>query len=862
MIARVAARLVEFSRRRAGWVAAAGAVVCALLGVYTARHVSIDTDENKLISPNLGWRRTAADLDREFPQNKDLLVVVIDAATPDLAGDAAAALTAELRSKPGLFSDVRQPDATLFFRRNGLLFLPRADVQKFADDMISAQPLLGTLAADPHLTGVFGALDLMALGALHGDLGPAAIDRPLDAVAASVEAAADGRYAPLSWQTLLTSRKAMPRELRRFVLARPVLDFKAVEPGHDAIESLRAAARRAGLTPERGVRARVTGPVALSDDQLSTLSEGAGFSTALSLGLLLLWLVLGLRSLRAVAAVLATLLAGLICCAAFAVAAVGPFNPISVAFAPLFIGIAIDFGIQFSVRFSAEKPHAPSVGEALRRTALGIGGALTVAAAATAVGFLSFVPTDYTGVSDLGIIAGVGMVIALALNLTLLPALLTLLGGSARVHAGSSPWAAGADRFLLRRRSAVLLGSAALALAAAALLPRLRFDFNPLNLQNQHSESVATLFDLMADPETTPYTIDVLATPEAAPGLAARLAQLPEAAQVLSLASFVPEDQAAKLDLLRDAQALLAPTLEPASVAGAPSPHGVLEAAARCSARMEKLAERGDRSAARFVAAVRHALSKGEPVVAQLDANLAAGARQRLEDLRLSLQAGPVTVATMPAEMTADWVGTDGRWRIEVFPKGDARDNAVLRRFSDAVRGVAPDATGTPVTIQESARTVTGAFASAGLLALGAISILLLAVLRRVRDVAMVLAPLLLAGLLTLATAIAVGLPLNFANIITLPLLLGIGVAFDIYFVMRWRAGEPRPLESSTARAVVFSALTTGTAFGSLALSRSPGMADMGKLLSLALFFTLACTLVVLPALLGPVPSRPSPPPP
>jgi len=169
------------------------------------------------------------------------------------------------------------------------------------------------------------------------------------------------------------------------------------------------------------------------------------------------------------------------------------------------------------------------------------------------------------------------------------------------------------------------------------------------------------------------------------------------------------------------------------------------------------------------------------------------------------------------------------------------------------VRTVAPNATGTPVTIQESADTVTQAFMTAGLIALVAIAILLTVVLRSLNDVAMVLAPLILAGLMTLATGVLFGLPLNYANIITLPLLLGIGVSFDIYFVMRWRAGTGDLLQSSTARAVLFSALTTGTAFGSLALSNHPGTAQMGELLIVALAYTLLCTFIVLPALLGPV---------
>ena len=852
------AGLVELSRRHAALLVSATALLAIVSGVYTARHISIDTDEQKLISKNTPWRKTDDEFNLDFPQFKDLLAVVVDARTPDEASDAAAALTARLRSQPGLFSDVRRPEDSLFFRRNGLLFLSRDEVQKFADDMISAQPLLGMLAADPNLRGVFDALDLMAQGAIRGDIGGSVIDRPLDAVDRATRAALAGRHEPLSWQTLLGGRKADPRELRRFILARPVLNFKAVEPGHKAVVAVRAAARAEGLESSGEVRVRVTGPVALSDDQFSALSEGAGFSTALSVGLLCFWLALGLRSFRAVSAVLVTLIIGLIGCTAIAVWAIGAFNPISVAFAPLFVGIAVDFGIQFSVRYAAEAPRCATPGDALRQTALGIGGPLMVAAGATSVGFLSFVPTDYTGVSDLGLIAGVGMVLALALNLTLLPALLTLFGAAVGRHTVSFSWGPAADLLIARRRAVILAVAAVIAAGAAATLPRLRFDFNPVHLQDQSSESVSTLNDLMGDSLTTPYTVNILEpSPAAADALSSRLSELPEVAQVIDVRSFVPDDQEAKLDIISDARSLLGPTLNPEAPRPTPSEKEILASVARCAARLQKLAARGDSAAARLAADLAAALALGETVLPALEANLSNGAGRRLDDLRLALQAGPVSLATLPADIMGDWIGLDGRWRIEVHPKGDSRDNEVLSRFCESVRRLAPNATGTPVVIRESARTVTGAFASAGLIALCAIVALLFIVLRRLRDVLIVLAPLLLAGLLTLATGVVVGLPLNFANIITLPLLLGIGVAFDIYFVMRWRAGEEGLLRSSTALAVLFSALTTGTAFGSLALSRSPGMADMGKLLSLALFFTLICTFLVLPALLGPAPAAP-----
>lgn len=850
-------RLVEASHRHAASLSIPILTTVAVIGLVAARHIGIDTNTDRLFSPDLPWRRAAAELDRAFPQNAELLAVVIDGATPDQAEDAAAILARSLAANADLFQDVRQPDGGMFFRRNGLLFLPREDVQKFADKMIAAQPMLGALAADPSPRGVFDALDLFAQGPLRGEAAIDALDRPFRAVARAVDVTLDGGYQPLSWQNLLSDSEPLPRELRRFVLARPVLNYAAVEPGRRAIEAVHAAAQTEGLVPARGVRVRVTGTVALSDDQLSALKEGAGTAAAAALTLLVFWLCLAVRSVSAAAAILITLATGLVACVGFAVGVVGRFNPISVAFAPLFIGIAIDFGIQFSVRYAAEHQAGANASDAFRRTAAGVGLPLVIAGAATAAGFLSLYPSDYRGVSDLGLIAGAGMLIALVLNLTLLPALLTLFRSGGFKEARGFVHAAPLDSLLIRRRAWVMVAAGIAAAASAAALPRLRFDFDPINLENPKSESVQTLFDLMKSPDTTPYTLDITTDAAAAAEQARRLGALPQVSQVVWIGSFIPADQPAKLDILADTRDLLAPTLSPFSVKLAPRAREILDAASRCGDDVRKLGARGDGASTELAAALGRAAARGEGIAPLLDANLAQGIPRRLEDMRLALQAATVSLDTIPPDLKQDWIAADGRYRIEVFPKGDPRDPSVLRKFVAAVRREAPNATGMPIGIQESARIVIRAFAIAGCIATVTITLLLAVVLRRIRDVAAVLAPLLLAGLFTLATSVAAGLPLNFANIITLPLLLGVGVAFDIYFVLRWRSGEPHLLSSPTARAVVFSALTTGTAFGSLALSRSPGMADMGKLLSIGLFYTLVCTLFVLPALLGASPIPP-----
>ena len=227
-----------------------------------------------------------------------------------------------------------------------------------------------------------------------------------------------------------------------------------------------------------------------------------------------------------------------------------------------------------------------------------------------------------------------------------------------------------------------------------------------------------------------------------------------------------------------------------------------------------------------------------------------------LRQLSDALTPTRVTLASMPAAMRSEWIAADGTARIQVFPKDTSNDPRALSDFSDTVLKIAPDATGAPISIRESGRTIVSAFVEAGILSFITILVLLAAVLRRAADVMMTLAPLILAGLLTMGSCVVLGQPLNFANIIALPLLLGIGVAFNIYFVVAWRAGAKNFLQSSLTRAVIFSAATTASGFGTLWLSRHPGTASMGELLMISLFWTLVTTLFVSPALLGPPPPR------
>ena len=316
----------------------------------------------------------------------------------------------------------------------------------------------------------------------------------------------------------------------------------------------------------------------------------------------------------------------------------------------------------------------------------------------------------------------------------------------------------------------------------------------------------------------------------------------------------MPKDQDEKLAIIDDANFFFENTLNP-QVDPAPTPAETLAAINKTAGDLSTAA--GDQETpaaaqARRLASALTALAKAPPATREeAERVLVTPLMTMLSQVRDLFKAEHVTIDTLPPALKSDWVAPDGEVKIEVAPSGDGNDNAVLRRFVDAVRAVAPQATGAPVFIVEAAATIVKAFFQAAAWSLAAIALILFVALRRWRDVALTLVPLLVAIVVTLEICVAIGLKLNFANIIALPLLLGVGVAFKIYYVMAWRAGEHNFLQSSLTRAVFFSACTTATAFGSLWFSHHPGTSSMGKLMALALVTTLSAAILFQPALLA-----------
>ena len=828
----------------------------ALAVYYAAGNLGVNTDTANMIAATVPWRQHFNEYRDAYPARDRNLLLVVDAPTPAAADEFAAALMAELRAQPERYRAPLLAGEGEFFERNGLLYLPTADLAALTDRLAAAQPLIGLLEARFDGAAVLGVARQTLTAADGADT--AALSSFYEELARTLSSAADGAAAPLAWDRLIA--RGAPPTTRRIIALQPALDFSRMQPAAAAIADVREIAARLNAAREEPVSVRLTGSVAMEHEELLSVSRGAGLGALATLVMVALVLYASLRSWRLLAVSLVTLVVGLALTAAFAALAVGQLNLLSVAFVVLNVGLGSDYVIHVLLRYRELAAAGQPTTAALVATVRGVGASLVLCAVTTAAGFYSFIPTTFSGVSELGLIAGTGVFFGLFASVTLLPALVAWWDND-RPERSAATWLDPRIFAPLSRRPRLVLGATAVALVAAlAALPQVTFDSNPIHLRDPGSESVTTLLELAAAGQAPLLNLAAVAPDrETALRWAAALRALPEVRAVTTTDQLVPGEQDEKLALLEDLGLLLGPDF--GELERAPADHDALTAA------LGELETASDEApAARVlhdaVARLRARLSTaGAPdrdaMLTRLDTALTAGLPRELARLRAALGAQAFGRAELPAPLAARWLASDGRELVEVTAAEDVSDNAAARRFIGAVHSIVPTATGLPVVYQEASATVVAAFERALLYAFLMVSAIIWLVLRDVKDTLLVLVPIALASILTAALTVAVGMPFNYANIIALPLLVGIGVDNGIHVVHRMRTEDAERLfDTSTMRAVLASGLTTVASFGNLAFSSHVGTASMGVLLALGLAASMAATLIVLPAWLKLVPPR------
>ncbi|SFE99685.1 MMPL family transporter [Nitrosomonas sp. Nm166] len=864
------ARWADFCYQNAIWVILTLSVLTALSTIYTVNNLGVHTDTTDMLSEDVPFRANHIRYKKSFSQYEDTLLLVLDAPTPEQTHSAAKRLATYLAENNAQFPNTYYLSGEPFFEQNGLLFKSISELGHITDHLAAAQPLVVRIAENPTLY-TFSSILAEAIDELRTGR-TLELEPVLNGVSATMDARLAGKPRALSWQALL-SGEAQKETYQEFLVVKPKLDYSQIFAAEEPIKLIRTAAQDMGLTADAAEKLRITGDVALAYDELISAMYGAQESGLLALVAVAGVLFVALRSAGAVLIVILSLMVGLLLTAAFATVAVGYLNLISIAFAVLYIGLGVDYAIHFLLRHEELRKPDQSVAEALYKAGGDMGQSLLICAITTAIGFYAFMPTTYRGVAELGLISGTGMIISFLITMILIPALQRFFPTKPRKSSVSIKTI---NRILdlPRHWRKLICGITITAIVICAIaLPQIRFDYNLLNLNNPRAESVQTFQELLKSTEDSPWHIDILADNlQEAEQIVRRLEALPEVDKVISILDLVPQEQEAKSLLIEEMAMTLGPIFFSPAASQSEDRHTVAEQrmaleklykalnqfiaeqpAHAAIASAHKLHSSLSDLLARLEKSTKDNDQQEEQLLHALGSDLLSLLPDSIKRLQQTLEAKPFTQQDLPVTVSSHWHSPDDTYRIAVYPSENINDNDALRRFVHAVQKIAPTATGAPVISLEAGEAVVDAFIHAFSLALLGVIFTLWMMLRSITAALLVLIPLLLATLFTGACTVLLALPFNFANIIALPLLLGIGIDSSLHMVHRSRHTGivyENLLHTSTARAIFYSALTTLAGFGSLVFSSHQGTASMGLLLTIGLFLTLICVLIILPVLL------------
>jgi hopanoid biosynthesis associated RND transporter like protein HpnN len=827
---------------------------------YTLEHLKFNTNTADMISTELPFQKNRIKLEEAFPQDINTIVLFIEGKTPEQTTEAVKRIGIELRQSPHHIRSVYIPDEGEFFAKNGLLYLSQEELEELSTELANAQPFIGRIAEDNSLSGFFGILGdaLKASGEedLEIELNPV-----LDKLREAVVAVTMGKPYRLSWQQLMMAQDEGLGVTKRFVIIKPDLNFEELMPAEHAVNFIDEVIRKVRQGDLANVQILKTGEIFLEHEEMQTISTGVSIASLVSLVAVCLTLWIAYRSIKLVFATFLSLTLGLIFSLGFATLAIGQLNLISIGFAVLFIGMGDAYSSHFCLRYRELILRGLSQQDALRQTLTTTGSSLILCTLTAAIGLYAYIPTSYSGVAELGIIAGTSMFIALGTTFTVLPALMKIMPlkpPKRRVKPRQkTPFLL--SNWPLRYAPAVRVITVILGLGAIRLLGDITVDFNPINLRDPNTESVSTFKHLLQSEETSPMTLTSLATDlEEAKTREAWFQSLPTVDKVVSIVNFIPAKQEEKLAMIADLALIMGPQLEnfpPPKQGGARLEvvekfHQVIQE--RLIAGQDGVLKELDDALQEFRDRLETVDETTRQVMLEkLQSDLLEPLPITIDHLRDSLKAQPITMDNLPKDLVDRWVSPHGLYRLQIYPKKDLNELENLREFILDAQKIDQNVTDLPVTYLESMNEVIRAFVAAFSIAFFATTLLLLIILRNVKDTVLVLLPLLLASLFTAASTVLLNIPFNFANIIALPLLFGLGVDSGIHMAHRLhylQSKDENLLGSSESQGVFYGALTTVFSFSSLAFTQHQGTASMGILLALGLLFTLICALIVLPA--------------
>jgi hopanoid biosynthesis associated RND transporter like protein HpnN len=849
--------LVQFSISKK-YLVVITALVSSVLSIWlTIQHAQIDTNTENMLSDQLDWRIAHNDYKSKFPFFSDTIVVVVEGPSAELAFEASSYFVKEI-IKFGVKSQyIFFPESEDFFRQHKFLYLDSEQLVDVADTLTQSQAMLGMLAEDPSILGLLDLTNLILNENISQNMTTSR--SLLDSLTNSLDSFLSGANTPMSWQNLLDSEDDNSKAHRILFTIQPDLKFNELLPGSKLIEYIRGISDSISNEKWPDVNVRLTGPAALGYDELDSVVEGAGQAGILALIAILLVLSAGLKSPAAIFSIIFVVILGLTYTSAFAAIAIGSLNMISIAFSVLYVGLAADFAIHFYYTYIEESSKDAQV-KAVEKAAEHNIAPLSLCAFTTSIGFLAFIPTAYKGVAELGLIAGVGMIVGLLSSFTILPAVISIFPGvplyqeQRNIRKKNNPRLDGSKKLFL-------IGVTLISLGGLHIAKQATFDVNPINLNNPDAESVTTLLELSSDGEVTMDIINfIVPDKQKAQNLVAALIKLPEVKEVKTMQDFIPDDQNEKLKIIENMMWSLGGDIEINSPANDSS---MLED--NIDRNLETIAEISNptfqvlafsETLNRLKQANIHLDDEGKKkFYRQLDSHVMRYFPALIAQINSGIEAEKISLQSLPKTLKERWVSNDGSYRLEIIPENGLGTSEEMGQFIKKVREVVgQNATGVPIINAEASQAVIKSFIQAFLFAIVIVTSVVWLSTRSIRQLLIVMTPLVVGCVCTVATLVALNMSFNFANIIALPLLIGISVDSTLHVLYRYKRMQQKNenfLQTGTAKAVFLSALTTGASFGNLAFSPHAGTASMGVLLSIGLVVNLICSLILLPLLLN-----------
>ncbi|MFP3867649.1 MAG: MMPL family transporter [Desulfobacteraceae bacterium] len=874
---------------RLAWPIIAMALVLAGLSVYyTVSNITFQTSRSGLIGGDQRLIDLKEQLEEEFGK-RDGLVVVITNHDRQRAIAFAQELAQELRQYPEDFPELFYRVNPEQFKSWALLYLKPEQLQQLQEKLREARPVMAELAAEPSLPRFFQAINEEITRDLLGGLFTGFLQEEKDRLPdlGLLNATLQEFYHSLETGKAYESplQAFFPEDLGNwedqgyfFTESNKYLLLLVTTGAKDYTESTQAVTRLRQIVDQVKLRhpdieVGVTGPEALEDDEMSEALQDITLATWLSLTGQLLLLILFFRSLKRPLVEGVVLVVGLCWTLGLATLVVGHLNILSMVFAPLMLGITIDYGIHWFCHLEEEENGTK------RCTLRGLLGTqrygtpgIIYAALATTASFVPLIFTGFRGLAELGLILFMGIPVMLLVTLLLQPALVlkvekcladgTTKAPEPRPHPFMSvKWK--------RPKLILAVGLVLFALGGFSVF-HVPFDLNPLNLQNPDTESVVWEHKLLEDAQySSVYGVMTVCSPEDIQAQSQALKNLPTVSHAESILSFLPSDPKYKQDLLKELEPVIGPIDFPAQPAKSSSPAELATVLGRIHFKLSRAEESGwqpespetlaqldeaNKLLSRLVTLLRQ--NPDAELVSRLrnfEQHFLADLKDKWDLLKSNLNAPPPRIADLPQQVRERFISSRGNYLIRIFPAQDVWDREPLKRFVQDLRSVDPDVVGDPVLLY----VFTSAFRNACLWAAGmavmAVTCVLVVFFRNLKLALLALLPLLVGTGWTLNLMWLLDMSFNQANVLFLPLILGEGMEYGIVILTRWKIDQVArtiTLPASIAKGVTLSALTTAVGFGSLMVSGHQGVFSLGLLATMGSTSVLIAALSVLPAVL------------